>query len=418
MLTQVNLCDIVDTSKENRKGWDNMGKVKRREWTQEEIEKMKQLYHDGMNFTQIGREIGRDKSVVRVKLQALGIHEKDTFRKMANTVYLYDVESIRGHIINIDEAKQLTRGSEKRILFKCSTPNCDNTKMMYVHRLVNRGYSCPTCSTGTSYPELFMLAYLQVKNIPHETQVLYEEIPTRSYDFRIKLNGITSLVETHGEQHFLIEDKTYYKVKSIQESDSIKRNYARENNINYIELDCRESTFEFIRKQIELNEHLPNINDEDIEPMLEVIEQNKKYPVKEICEMYLRARKSTYQIAEFYGYDYQTINRILQRNNVSLRDANASQGKKVRCIETGVVYASTMEVQRQLGIANQNISRCCRGNQHSAGGFTWEYLLATEENAMHRAQYRHDNSETDTIELDDSIDLSAMLNSGGVKPST
>lgn len=383
-----------------------MGKVKRKQWTQEEIKEAKSMYKSGESLASIGRQLNRGKASVHSKLVALKIHEVEK----KETVYLWDVESIRGHIIDEQEAKQVTHGSEKPILFKCSTDGCENTKMMRVYHLVNQGFACPTCSKGTSYPELFMLAYLTVKNIPHETQVSYEEIPTRSYDFRIKLNGITSLVETHGEQHFYTENRTYYTVETIQESDSIKRNYARENNINYIELDCRKSTFEFIRKQIELNEYLPNIEDSEIDAMLEVIEQNKKYPVKEICEMYLRARKTTYQIAEHYGYNHKTINNILTRNNVDLRDAKASRGKQVRCIETGEVYSSTHDVQRQLGIAQSSISSCCNGKRNSAGGYHFEYLSDIEANAHHRAQYRHDNSETDTIELDGSIDLLAMLN--------
>lgn len=381
-------------------------KRKRRQWTNEEIEKMKQLYHDGIDMSEIGREIGRDRTVVRRKLQALGIHKVEK----KETVYLWDVESVRSNIIDIDEAKQITAQSHKKLLFKCSSDDCENTKMMVVQSLVNRGFSCNLCSTGTSYPELFMLAYLTVKNIPHETQVTYEDLSDRRYDFRIKLNGITFLLEVHGSQHFYTEDVGYYKVEKVQESDSIKRNYAKDNNINYIELDCRESTFEFIRKQIELNEHLPNINDDEIDVMLEVIEQNKKYPVKEIIDAYLRARKTTVEIAEHYGYGHATINRILQRNNVELRDNNTAKGRKVRCIETGEVFNSGVEASRETGIDQSSISACCRGKANSAGGFTWTYLSDIESNAMHRAQYRQDNSETDEINLDSSIDLSAMLN--------
>lgn len=36
-------------------------------------------------------------------------------------------------------------------------------------------------------------------------------------------------------------------------------------------------------------------------------------------------------------------------------------------------FPSTMEVQRQLGFANQNISQCCKGKQKTCGGFKWQY---------------------------------------------
>jgi len=50
--------------------------------------------------------------------------------------------------------------------------------------------------------------------------------------------------------------------------------------------------------------------------------------------------------------------------------------KKVLCVETGVVYDSTMDVQRQTGISNQHISDVCLGKPHhkTAGGYHWKYV--------------------------------------------
>lgn len=38
------------------------------------------------------------------------------------------------------------------------------------------------------------------------------------------------------------------------------------------------------------------------------------------------------------------------------------------------VWDSMMDVQRELGIAQQNISKCCKGKRKSAGGFVWKYI--------------------------------------------
>ena len=50
--------------------------------------------------------------------------------------------------------------------------------------------------------------------------------------------------------------------------------------------------------------------------------------------------------------------------------------KKVLCIETGVVYESTIEAERQTGIRHDGISKCCRKitKYITAGGFHWEFL--------------------------------------------
>ena len=53
---------------------------------------------------------------------------------------------------------------------------------------------------------------------------------------------------------------------------------------------------------------------------------------------------------------------------------NYSQSKQVMCLETGVVYSSTMEVERQLGFAHSNISSACNGKYKQAYGYTWQYV--------------------------------------------
>lgn len=50
--------------------------------------------------------------------------------------------------------------------------------------------------------------------------------------------------------------------------------------------------------------------------------------------------------------------------------------KQVLCVETGVVYPSIMEAERELGIvrAQSNISSVCRGKRKTAYGFHWKYV--------------------------------------------
>ena len=50
------------------------------------------------------------------------------------------------------------------------------------------------------------------------------------------------------------------------------------------------------------------------------------------------------------------------------------RSKAVLCVETGKIYGSTCEVEREIGIAHQKISECCRGKQKSAGNYHWKYI--------------------------------------------
>lgn len=57
---------------------------------------------------------------------------------------------------------------------------------------------------------------------------------------------------------------------------------------------------------------------------------------------------------------------------------NGSQSKSVlqKDIETDEIIAefpSTMEIERQLGYSNGNISQCCNGKRKQAYGYKWQY---------------------------------------------
>jgi len=47
--------------------------------------------------------------------------------------------------------------------------------------------------------------------------------------------------------------------------------------------------------------------------------------------------------------------------------------RKVRCIETGVVYESQRAAATATGLRQPKISQCCTGSRRTTGGFHWEY---------------------------------------------
>jgi hypothetical protein len=51
-----------------------------------------------------------------------------------------------------------------------------------------------------------------------------------------------------------------------------------------------------------------------------------------------------------------------------------SQSKRVLCVETNKIYSSTMEVHKQLGFSQGNISQCCNCKRKTCGGYTWRYV--------------------------------------------
>lgn len=282
---------------------------------------------------------------------------------------LYTVKNIHKYLNMTDEEMKKThKGSAKKITAVCT---CGKEKIISIDKLVSQGIACSICSTNTSYPELFFESYCIAKNISYRRQVKYNDTNLR-FDFYIEIEGKFYHVETHGLQHYEKGNKFYDCDRTIK-SDISKREYCKENNHILIEIDCRESTFSFIQQQINSTSVLPNIEDEDIEIILNTIEYNKSYDVKNIIKMY-KEGKTTVDIAKINEMDVNAINRLLRRNNIELRNTSIYKSRSVRCVTTGVTYPSARDASRHTKIDQSSICKVCKGKQKSAGGFHWEYV--------------------------------------------
>ena len=63
-----------------------------------------------------------------------------------------------------------------------------------------------------------------------------------------------------------------------------------------------------------------------------------------------------------------------RNERISKTNTNGKKSKAVICIETGKIYPSAREIQRQLGFNQGNISKCCIGEKKSAYKFHWKYV--------------------------------------------
>lgn len=275
---------------------------------------------------------------------------------------LWSKTEYRKYILDIEKAKTLPPHSSEKIEVKCD--NCSKTKFMTPNKLLNYGVQCVYCSNRVSFPERMFTTYLDIKNIKYDYQVKYDDLKGRIYDYRITLNNTVFLVEVHGEQHYLTEDKKRYSVKEIQNIDSIKRQYAKNKGIEYIELDCRESTFEFIKKSIEQNEVLPNITKKEENSIIETMKINANYDITKIISMYEKEKLSTIEIGEFFGVNHGIINRILRRNNIAIRSLGEHKNLNEENIVEMYTEGSTLkELGDIYGVARQTIARVLRKNE-------------------------------------------------------
>ena len=65
----------------------------------------------------------------------------------------------------------------------------------------------------------------------------------------------------------------------------------------------------------------------------------------------------------------------------TLKGENHPQAKRVICITTGETFNCILEAEKKYNVANQSISKCCRGKRKSAGKhpvtgekLVWEYI--------------------------------------------
>lgn len=79
-----------------------------------------------------------------------------------------------------------------------------------------------------------------------------------------------------------------------------------------------------------------------------------------------------------WGTQSDNIYDCIRNGNFNYEASAKKTSKPVRCIETGIIYASTREAERQTGILNAGISHCCNGTRNTAGGFHFEFVNKEE----------------------------------------
>ena len=166
------------------------------------------------------------------------------------------------YLYNVEDGYKIIEHSDKIIKTKC--PICGRLKEIRCCDLArvnkNSVYPCICCSNTMSFPELFMSNVLSQLNIEFETQKMLEG-KRYLYDFYIKSSNI--IIETHGSQHY--EEHGFSKLSGItldqqQKRDKEKEDFAKQQGINYIIIDCRNTNCDYMKNSI-INSKLSKIYD-------------------------------------------------------------------------------------------------------------------------------------------------------------
>lgn len=160
-----------------------------------------------------------------------------------------------------DEACQYTSGSCKKLLFKCPDCGTINSDYKSIYSLKsNRSCGCKNCAKGMSFGERFIKGILQQNNIEfvHEYNKKHANWINNNFRYDFYLPKYNTIIEVHGNQHY--HECYWSNSRNIAERDTIKKELALNNGVNFIEIDARKSTIEWMRQSV-LNSDLANIID-------------------------------------------------------------------------------------------------------------------------------------------------------------
>ena len=76
----------------------------------------------------------------------------------------------------------------------------------------------------------------------------------------------------------------------------------------------------------------------------------------------------------YYGKKHSDKTKnLISQHHADVSGKNNPRAKAVYCIELDLLFDTAIEAYQKLGINNQCIANCCKGNQKTAGGYHWQY---------------------------------------------
>lgn len=70
----------------------------------------------------------------------------------------------------------------------------------------------------------------------------------------------------------------------------------------------------------------------------------------------------------------ENMNYGTRNKRISVSNTNQiAFSKKILCVTTNTIYPSIKEAERQTGVWNSNITKCCKNKRQTAGGYQWQY---------------------------------------------
>ena len=289
------------------------------------------------------------------------------------------------YLKNPEDGDKVTIGSNQRIDFYCK--KCGHLLNATVSHFVNDEVSCPACSDGVSYPNKLMLnILLQFDNLEFENEwcpswaryELNDKIKKCLYDFY--LPTLNLIIEMDGGFHYIDNKLNGITKEEMQNIDRMKNELAEQHNITMIRINCIQSDYELIKKNI-LTSKLNTILDFTKIDFDQAHTKSLNSNVVNAINMWDQGW-NTNQIAEVLHIKANTVARLLNKAaKYGLCDYTGVKGKarsvykRVRCVNYNTEFESIMAASKYYDIDNSDVGKCCNGKRSFGGTFNGEKLI-------------------------------------------
>lgn len=309
-----------------------------------------------------------------------------------NSIWASEYRDLFAKFITEEQMKTIMPNSGKKIIMTC--PDCGRPKHISPNTVFRTHSIGCICSDGVSYPNKFIYALLNQLEINYEPEHTFEWSCKKRYD--VYIPSLNCIIENHGEQHY---DNSFKHLDSRtleeeQENDRYKKELALRNGIEqYIVLDCRESSVNWIKNSI-LNSILSEMFDLSIIDWLKCHEFACSNLINIAADLW-NSGDGVYTIVEKMKLAEMTIVRYLKqasecglcdytRENSYKRMGKAESGANHPMARLTVQLTNELEVVRlwkymteaesELNISMKQISACCYGTRKMTGGYKWRFL--------------------------------------------
>lgn len=323
------------------------------------------------------------------------------------------------YFVDKNDAFKIGHGSKKDVFVEC--PLCHNQRYINAYFLAKRGFVCNKCSDHISYPEKFMMSFLNQCNVKYIYQLSKKDFQwCEKFKYDFYLPDYNCIIETNGEQHYgnaftCANAKSYAELLS---DDLEKKALAVSNGIEYYEwIDCSKSDADTIVKGILDSElcSILSINITDIDIKKCDIDANKNL-LKEVCEFYNTHKEMTPpMIAPIFKVRRQTILNYLKKGTdlglcsydvkkakIESRFKGAKIVGELKSKPVEVFYKESsigifkkannvvkyFDVKFSIKLNSSNISAACRGQYKHHKGYAFKYI--TKEEYESRPQDQRD----------------------------